>query len=257
MSSTQPTTGEAVETAHPEIARSYRPTFGACLGCRRVKTKCIVRPPSDNAPAGSKSCERCSRLAVPCMFTPHRKGTKPKARTSISTGSKDQDRIAMHNPSRLRLLAERPAIETSPDLTPEAIWPPLRSSPYVVIYSMLDSQGDTSMDAKSIFAVPRIDQVPDLDPLRQGIIHRKDAARLFKRCGLSAPSSRRETNCLQVQHLGLVLGLQPGHCSAGCRRGPLVINSAVHHYMRGRIVVLPIVSAPHRVPEALQCPARE
>jgi hypothetical protein len=161
----------------PTTARTAR--YGACSGCRRSKVKCLPRPDD------TSSCRRCAELGESCEFEPHRKGrthTKRPRPESVEpvrtiTTSRHTDR---HGP-----LNSTPSVAHASDSRRHTRdgqqWPPVRSSPYVVIHSMTGPRDWFISSSRSIYAVPYPDQLTTHDPIARGIITTKDSERLFKR----------------------------------------------------------------------------
>jgi len=147
--------------------------YGACSACRRSKVKCLARAEDPS------SCQRCAELGESCEFEPHRKGrSRVHAKYRRPVESATGIAAPRSSTSETRMISSG---GSGPHESSGQQWPPLRSSPYVVIHSMTGPRDWFVTSSKSIYAVPCPDQLRTSDPIDRGIITIKDAERLFKR----------------------------------------------------------------------------
>lgn len=153
--------------------------YGACSACRRSKVKCLPRFED------TSSCRRCAELDETCEFEPHRKGRRhihakrkrseePVRVIAASSVSGRRDALNLVPPMVTPSETQRPTTDGQQ-------WPPVRSSPYVVIHSMTGPRDWFVTSSRSIYAVPCPDQLASHDPIVRGVMTTKDSERLFKR----------------------------------------------------------------------------
>jgi len=151
--------------------------YGACLACRRAKVKCY-----QSADTYDEPCRRCRSLGEACEFLPHQKGPKPRRQVGTPSHGSNGNGTNVRAPTLASVHRSDILRQTSNDTVEPNPWPPMRSSPYVVIQSIVGQEHSRLASARSVFASPTTEGLSGYDPVDRGIIEMRDAERLFKRC---------------------------------------------------------------------------